>query len=183
MDGGVVQVLDAVAGSARVSPSKEKEPKEKESSLVATKRSSRSPVVQIKRLLPSSPEDVFDAWLDPDSLKEWLCPGSTTVPIAEIDARVGGRFRIVMRDEGVDHTHTGEYREITRPRRLVFSWASPATKGQTTLVTIELRGSGEQTELTLTHQQLPDKDSADKHRRGWESIMDKFARYINEARS
>lgn len=140
-------------------------------------------MVQVKRLLPSSPEDVFDAWLDPNRLKEWLCPGSAIVPLAEIDARIGGRFRIVMRDEGVDYTHVGEYREIARPRRLVFSWASPATKGQNTLVTIEFRARGESTELTLTHERLPDKDTADKHKRGWQSIMEKLAHYRDEARS
>ena len=92
------------------------------------------PVVRVVRRLPASREEVFDAWLDAESLQEWMCPGATRKTVAEVDARVGGRFRIVMTGEHGDTEHTGEYREIRRPDRLVFTWIStfPIPVGTTT---------------------------------------------------
>lgn len=54
-------------------------------------------VVIVRRTIPVARERVFDAWLDPASVASWMCPGPVTHASAEIDARVGGRFRIVMR--------------------------------------------------------------------------------------
>ena len=133
------------------------------------------PVVRIVRRLSASPGEVFDAWIDTDSLKQWMCPGTTRVSAVEVDPRVGGRFRIVMSGERGDVEHTGEYRELRRPERLVFTWVSRMTHGSETLVTVELRPVDEDTELTLTHEGLPDDEARDNHRHGWGSIAEKLA--------
>jgi len=132
------------------------------------------PVVRVVRRLPASPGDVFDAWLDIDSLRQWMCPGTSWASAVEVDPRVGGRFRIVMSGEQGDVEHTGEYRELRRPERLVFTWISRMTHGRVTLVTIDLRPVGDATELTLTHEGLPD-DTRSGHERGWSSIAEKLA--------
>ncbi|MGH7965219.1 MAG: SRPBCC family protein, partial [Candidatus Binatia bacterium] len=62
-------------------------------------RSATEPVVRIRRRLPATPQEVFDAWTDPESMKDWMCPGTTTLAAVELDVRIGGKFRIVMRDE------------------------------------------------------------------------------------
>ena len=133
------------------------------------------PALRISRLLPATPEEVFGAWTDPDSVKLWMAPGALTVPIAELDVRVGGRFRIVMRGEGGDYVHEGEYREVSPPHRLVFTWISKGTHGKETVVTVELEARGEGTELTLTHEGLPDPEQRAQHEGGWSGILDKFA--------
>lgn len=141
----------------------------------------KQPPLRIVRILPAPPEEVFEAWTNTQSLKQWMCPGSTTVPTAELDVRVGGQFRIVMRDQGGDYIHTGEYREIDAPNRLVFTWVSATTRGRPTLVTIEFRAHGaEETEMVLTHEQLPDEDSFSKHQRGWGQIATKLATYLRK---
>jgi uncharacterized protein YndB with AHSA1/START domain len=87
----------------------------------------------------------------------------------EIDARVGGRFRIVRRDDR-DVEHVGTYLEIDRPRRLVFTFAVPAYSPAETLVTIDIVPAANGCELTLTHQHvLP--EWADSTRQGWGSIL------------
>ncbi len=139
------------------------------------------PVVRVVRRLPASREDVFDAWLDAESLQQWMCPGATRRTVAELDPRAGGRFRIVMTGEHGDTEHTGEYREIRRPERLVFTWISTFTLGRETLVTIELRVAGDETELTLTHESLPDDDARKNHEGGWSSIVDKLAAKLKGA--
>lgn len=141
---------------------------------------SKDPVLRIVRRLPASPEEVFDAWIDVDSLREWMCPGTSHVSAAEVDPRVGGRFRIVMRNEAGDTAHSGEYRELRRPERLAFTWISEHTLDRETLVTVELRAVGEETELTLTHERLPDDDARRKHERGWTGIVEKLAARLGE---
>lgn len=131
------------------------------------------------RVLPASLQEVFDAWLDPEGMKEWFCPGSTVTTVEELDARVGGHFKITMRDGDKDYIHTGQYVEINPPKRLVFTWISQLTKNKPSLVTIQFNKKGNQTELVLTHQELPNKDAADKHRGGWTSILDKLAHRLS----
>jgi uncharacterized protein YndB with AHSA1/START domain len=131
------------------------------------------PVARLVRHLHATPEQVFDAWLDADGLKQWMCPSGGTVSLAEIDPRHGGRFRVVMSVDGEDHDHTGEYRELRRPDRLVFSWVSPATKGES-LVTVDLQRSNGQTELILTHELLPDDATTAKHVAGWGEILERL---------
>lgn len=138
-----------------------------------------APVVRIQRLLPVSPEEVFAAWTDAGSLRQWLCPGAATVPVAEVDVRVGGHFRIMMRDHGKDFEHTGTYREVNPPRRLVFTWRSPATGGHETLVTVELRPHRKGTQMTLTHELLSDQRAADQHTHGWASIAEKLEAHLS----
>lgn len=70
------------------------------------------PVLRLVRELPASPEEVFDAWTDPLSIRVWMCPGRVEESVAALDVRVGGRFRIVMREVGTEHVHTGEYVEV-----------------------------------------------------------------------
>lgn len=135
--------------------------------------------VRIQRLLPAIPQEVFDAWIDPDNLREWFCPGTAALMSVELDVRVGGQFRLVIRGEA-ESLITGEYREVVPPHRLVFTWRSSVTHEEETLVTLDLRPQGEGTELTLTHERLPDADSAGKHEWGWTSIVTKLTGYLEK---
>ena len=92
--------------------------------------------VTVRREIAASAQDLFDAWLDGQSLGSWLRPGSTRETRAETDPQVGGTFRIVMVDDESSVLHTGTYMEIDRPRRLVFTWSSPATQFRDSIVTV-----------------------------------------------
>ncbi len=130
--------------------------------------------LRIVRRLPATPAEVFAAWTDADSLKAWMCPGLTHVSTAELDVRIGGHFRIVMRQGEKETVHTGTYHEIHPPERLVFTWSSTLTRGETTRVTVELRPEGDATELVLIHENLPDAEVAVQYDRGWHSIVAKL---------
>ena len=139
-------------------------------------------VVRVTKLLPASPEVVFDAWTDPESLAQWFLPGPIRVGPVEVDLRVGGRYRIVIVGEA-EHVIWGEYLEIERPKRLVFTWFSAGTGGEETLVTIELEArrsgaGGSRTELVLTHEQLPDRQAATRHEAGWSNILDALGAHL-----
>jgi uncharacterized protein YndB with AHSA1/START domain len=131
-----------------------------------------APVLQLRRLYSASREEIFAAWTDPEQMREWLCPAGATIPFIEVDLRLGGAFRIDMQSEHGTHSHIGEYREIIRPEKLVFTWSSINTQHKETLVTVELIQRGALTELVLTHEGLPDKKSGEMHAMGWGSILD-----------
>jgi len=127
--------------------------------------------LRISRHFDFSPERVFDAWLDPTTAAKWLFATPTgQMTSVEINARVGGGFRIVRRDDD-DVEHLGEYLEVDRPRRLVFSFKVPKYSPEETRVTIDIIPAAAGCDLTLTHENvLP--DWIDRTRQGWTMILD-----------
>jgi uncharacterized protein YndB with AHSA1/START domain len=75
--------------------------------------------LKLSRVIKADPETVFQAWTEPEQLKRWSAPEGMTVPLAEMDLTVGGRYHIRMRnDEGKEFNAFGVYREIDPPKRL-----------------------------------------------------------------
>ena len=133
----------------------------------------QSPTLVVTRFIPFPRERVFDAWLDAKRLAQFMHPGNNGRSTVETDARVGGKFRIVMHHaktppEGV--LHTGEYLLIERPSRLVFTWLSIPTENRATTVTVEFEERPGGTEVVLTHVGLP-STQVEGHRRGWGEIL------------
>jgi uncharacterized protein YndB with AHSA1/START domain len=136
--------------------------------------------VRVSRRYQASPERVFDAWLDPEKAGRFLFATPTgQIVRAEIDARVGGSFTFVDRRDGDDVVHSGEYLEIDRPRRLVFTFSvddSPSDR-----VTVEIVPLETGCELTLSHEQRPEGvEYADRTEEGWIGILDRLAVVLGE---
>ena len=132
------------------------------------------------RTLKASPEKVFAAWTEPETLKRWMAPGGDMiVALAETDLRVGGRYRIVMREvDGTEHKVGGVYREIVPGKKLSFTWAWESTPENESLVTIELRKNGAGTELTLVHAKFATDQARDMHNQGWNGCLAKLERLM-----
>jgi len=129
----------------------------------------------VQREIAAPAEVLFDAWLDARSLGEWLRPYGTRETRAETDPRVGGAFRIVMVDDDVATPHTGTYREIDRPRRLVFTWNSPATQFRDSIVTVTFEPASDNSTVVAIHQVgLPDEQARAAHEGGWSSSLEKL---------
>lgn len=126
-------------------------------------------------------ERVFDAWLHPATAARFLfATGAGTIVRCDIDARVGGRFAIVDRrpDDG-DVLHEGEYLEIERPRRLVFTFGVPKYSPEFDLVTIEITPLADGCELALSHQYVPSPEwPADSVVQGWTGILNGLDRTL-----
>lgn len=135
--------------------------------------------LEIRRVLSAEPERVWSAWTEASSMSRWMCPGGVERAEVELDVREGGAFTIDMIEGEVVHHHTGRYIEVRRPERLAFTWVSPATKKEESVVTVELREVAEGTELTLVHERLPDDEAAEQHRGGWGSILEKLEGALN----
>jgi len=139
------------------------------------------PSLTLERRIKASPHQVFSAWTDPKKLVHWFGPAETVQDSAraELDVRVGGRFRIAFRTEdGERHEVGGVYREVARDSRLVFTWAWHSTPERESLVTVTVAKDGDGTMLTLHHEQLFDEKARDGHKRGWTGTLEKLERYL-----
>jgi len=138
------------------------------------------PSLTLKRRLKASPEKVFSAWTDPKKLAQWFCPPTSDPVLAESDVRVGGRYRIVVRERsnGEDHDVSGTFCEVVPNRKLVFTWAWRSTPERQSLVTVELAPTEDGTALTLTHEQFFDEAARDRHHGGWGRILDRLAEML-----
>jgi uncharacterized protein YndB with AHSA1/START domain len=130
--------------------------------------------------IKARPSTVFDALTTPEGIACWWGPDDGPVLLAEIDARVGGRFRVRFRIlDGSEHESSGEYLEVIRPRRLAMSWrwVDGEDPGES-LLEFDLRAIPEGTELTLTHSRLHSEEARRSHEEGWSGALDKLERHF-----
>jgi uncharacterized protein YndB with AHSA1/START domain len=138
--------------------------------------STSPPRAYVKRVVRAPAADIFDAWTDPAAMAHWMTPTGTAA--AEVDLRVGGRFRLVMADEHLRIEHTGEYRVIQPPDLLVFTWRSEFTGMRDTLVTVRLTERGaRETQIEVTHELATD-DAASSHAGGWGQLLGRLQAYV-----
>jgi uncharacterized protein YndB with AHSA1/START domain len=138
--------------------------------------------LEVRRVIRAPRERVFQAWTTSADVKRWSAPGPIEVVLSEIDLRVGGRYRLEMREpNGTPHDAYGEYREVDPPRRIVYTWnwvQEPDVRD--TVVTVEFNDLGETgTEVVLRHAGLT-KKQADSHTQGWTSILEKMEAAVKQ---
>ncbi|HEX9705438.1 MAG TPA: SRPBCC domain-containing protein [Gemmatimonadales bacterium] len=146
---------------------------------MATKQG--SPVtLRLRRTFQAPRERVFRAWTEPSVMVRWKAPGEGTVPLAEVDLRVGGAYRVHMRGpDGTEYHLKGTYRVVDPPKKLVYTWLweTNPEMGET-VVTVEFRDVGGSTELVLTHELFPTDDDRKQHETGWTSCFEKLAQTL-----
>lgn len=147
---------------------------------MAQSNAAAKPALKVTRSYAASRERVFRAWTDPEVMKKWFAPSDEfAVPEVKIDARVGGRYRIVMRaPDGEYHRVGGVYREYSPPARLVFTWVWESTPERESLVTVEFKDLGKSTEVILTHERFADEEARDKHEQGWNGCIARLERLL-----
>lgn len=136
--------------------------------------------IRLERRIPASPDRVFAAWTQPELLRQWSSPEGTTVEGGELDVRVGGRWRFVLVERnGTKKEAFGIYREVTPPKRLIYThaWVTPddATKSSPeTVVTVEFHADAGATRVVLTQVGFGTTDGRDGHRVGWSSSINRL---------
>ncbi len=119
----------------------------------------------------ASAERVYDAWLDPATMRRFLFATATgQVTRCDVDARVGGAYTVVDRRHGADVLHEGTLLELERPRRIAFTLRVPRYSADEVRVTIEIVPLPQGCELTLTTQTAD--EWAEDTQRGWAMILD-----------
>ena len=128
--------------------------------------------VNITKIVKAPITKVFDAWLDPEMLAQFMRPSSKmALSPTTNEAVVDGRFEMLMKIGEQTIPHTGQYLEIKRPDKLVFTWASPASIDDS-VVTLNFKTIADnQTELKLNHVRFIDEERRANHEGGWTRIV------------
>jgi uncharacterized protein YndB with AHSA1/START domain len=132
--------------------------------------------LRLSRIIAASQEDVFEAWTNPDLMMKWSAPEGLQIPSVVADLRVGGAFKIHMNEESGEHVAYGTYKEIDRPNRLVYTWdwENPDSHMGGTLITVEFKKLGDNTEVTMTHDLFPSEEVMEAHNQGWVSCLNRL---------
>ena len=142
------------------------------------------PSLTLIRRIAARPAIVFEAMTTAEGVAAWFGPDDLPVVGAEMEARVGGTYRVHFRTlDGRDHEACGEFLEVTPPRRIVMSWSwakggEPEENGRISRVEIDLTPIGDGTELTFTHASLGTEASVRSYAQGWTGALDKLVRYL-----
>jgi uncharacterized protein YndB with AHSA1/START domain len=140
--------------------------------------------LRIERTYQAPIEAVFDAWTTEEVIRRWWqAQRGWETTEAEVDLRVGGAVRVVMRDptKDVDYGAGGTYTEIERPTRLAFTWTWDGDTRRT-LIEIDFEEADGITTVRFTHSGLWDEDAVRSHEDGWSGILDSLERALEAAR-
>ncbi len=136
------------------------------------------------RRIAARPSIVFEAMTTAEGVAAWFGPDDLPVVRAQMDARVGGAYRVHFQTlDGLDHEACGEFLELVPPRRIVMSWSWAVggvaeERGRTSRVEIDLTPTESGTELTFTHAGLWDETSEESHAGGWAGALNKLLRHV-----
>jgi len=136
--------------------------------------------LQIERSYHAPAARVFEAWTSEEVLRRWFhAERDWETPEAQVDLRVGGAVRVVMRDpgQGKEVGGGGRYTEIEPPNRLAFTWTWDGEDRQT-LIELDFEEADGLTKVRMTHSGLRDHDSARRHEYGWNNCLDNLERAL-----
>ena len=130
--------------------------------------------VRIERVFEAPAEDVFDAWTSEEVLRRWFRPGRDWgPPSAEVDLRVGGTVRVVMRaPDGAENGASGEYTVIERPHRLAFTWTFDDDPSNRQMIELEFSEEDGLTTVLFVNSNISHDERRDQQEAGWQHCFD-----------
>ena len=144
--------------------------------------------LHISRFIRAPREKVYDAFVNPELLAKWKGPRGMSVPEVNVDARPGGKWRLVMvSPEGTRMMVGGVFRELRKPERLVYTWQweQGVLPGVETLIEVDFVAKDGGTELKMHHSGFPASAAGvrDGHAYGWDSTLNKLNDLLDETGS
>lgn len=136
--------------------------------------------IDLTRVIRAPRTRVFDAWTNAEHLKKWWGPGAVSCPEAEVDLRVGGKYRIGnLQEDGRTVWIEGEFVAVNPPEKVVYSWhfGDPEEASQ---VTVDFHEHDEGTRLVLTHERIPTEEHRTSHLMGWNGCLDELVNYLED---
>ena len=138
-------------------------------------------VLEIERTFDAPAQEVFDAWTSEEVLMRWWHPDPDwETPSAQVDLRVGGKLRIVMRnpEAGADYGGGGEYTVIEPPHRLAFTWIWDDDPSNPQLIELEFSERDGMTTVMMTSSGITTEKGRDEHEDGWQKCFDNLTRAL-----
>lgn len=142
-------------------------------------------MMRTARVIQTSPEILYRLFTDSATQKDWR--GRTArgaISACEIDAQVGGRFRHVMWIKDLEQEASGQFLEVSRPHRLVFTWTWTAgdTEVRDTIVTIEFTDLKDGScRVSATQQKLPSRHAVAAQAALWSNVLQDLAIHVATA--
>jgi len=139
--------------------------------------------LRIERTFQAPAQAVFDGWTSEEVMRRWWhAEHDWETTEAEVDLRVGGTVRVVMRDSHKDAEYGGggRYTEIDPPRRLAFTWIWDGNDTRQ-LIEIDFEEAGGVTTVRFTHRDLWNEEAVRSHQEGWNNCFDNLERTLEEA--
>jgi uncharacterized protein YndB with AHSA1/START domain len=130
--------------------------------------------LRIERTFNAPAGKVFAAWTSVEVMRRWWHADHTwETPIAQVDPRVGGRLRLVMRNpvDATEYAGGGEYTIVDPPRRLAFTWNWEYEPSPPQLVDLQFIDHGDRTTVVMTNTGLPEMET-NGYRQGWQNAFD-----------
>ncbi|MET0378681.1 MAG: SRPBCC family protein [Spongiibacteraceae bacterium] len=137
--------------------------------------------IRLHRVLQSTPERVYRAFIDPDAMAKWLPPNGFTGKVHSMDARVGGSYKMSFTNftTGTSHSFGGHYLELTPHERIRYAdkFDDPNLPGSME-VTITLKQVSCGTEVNITQEGVPDMIPAEGCYLGWQESLTLLAKLV-----
>jgi uncharacterized protein YndB with AHSA1/START domain len=132
----------------------------------------------VRRTIRATPERLFEAWTEPAHLLSWWGPRGVTCIGAEVDLRIGGRYRIENAfPDGRVVALVGEFEVIDRPHRLTYTGQVDGNDGAPERITVRFEPRDGGTEVIVTHERIHGEESRDQHQRGWDGCLEGLAEH------
>jgi uncharacterized protein YndB with AHSA1/START domain len=141
---------------------------------------SEAPIVRVQRVMPAPPEVVFDEWLDPEAMEEWMCPRPVRCVAIIIEPRVGGTVRFDVDDSGTSVLIAGRFLALDRPHTLRFTWSNSNWSDPTivSVVNVAFEPFGQdETLMSIEHSLMPPKEFDGFHN-GWTRTFEQLAAFL-----
>lgn len=137
-------------------------------------------VVRIERTFDAPAEDVFDAWTSEEVIARWFKPAQGWQEAsAEVDLRVGGSIRVVMRSpEGAPVGAGGQYTLIERPHRLAFTWTFDDDPSNQQMIELEFTELDGATTVWFVNSDISEVERRDSQYEGWSTCLDEMGRVL-----
>jgi uncharacterized protein len=133
----------------------------------------------VARIIDAPREAVYAAWTQPERLWRWFGPAGFTLPRCEVDVRVGGSYRFVMRaPDGVEHPFHGTYREIAANERLVFTAVVEGEHGGEQLTEVRFAALGRRTRVTVRQTAPRHEAFARGQEQGWSESLERLGALV-----
>ncbi|MBN7798578.1 SRPBCC family protein [Parahaliea mediterranea] len=137
--------------------------------------------IELHRVLQTTPERVYKAFLDPEALVKWLPPNGFTGKVHQLDAREGGKHRMSFTNFGTCSSHAfgGEYLELVPGQRIRYTdeFDDPGLPGSMQ-VTVEIRAVAVGAELRVRQEGVPDVIPAEACYLGWQESLALLAKLV-----
>lgn len=153
-----------------------------------------SEVVELRHHYQATPEQVFEAWSNPEALGQWFGPHSHNCKIEKFDFTEGGEYQIRMipiekdkdpdctGDTSKDSICAGTFVQIQAPNKIVmsFTWIENAGNIGDTLLTIDILDRDGGTDVVLLHEKLPDEELRKAHQGGWQGSLECLEEFLSK---